>query len=54
VPYVRVSRGSDYSLDHGSGIFIVGPDAGINAYLSAPHDAAIIARDFRRVLEFTG
>ena len=34
-----------YTMDHGSGIFVVGPTGGIVAYLSAPHDAGVIARD---------
>jgi cytochrome oxidase Cu insertion factor (SCO1/SenC/PrrC family) len=39
-----------YTMDHGSGIFVVGPSGGIVAYLSAPHDAGVIARDYRKLL----
>jgi len=50
VPYAKVAPGADaYSVDHGAGIFFVAPD-GIAAYSSAPHDAAVLARDYRRVL----
>ena len=50
VPYAKVAPGPDaYTVDHGAGIFFVAPD-GIAAYSSAPHDAAVLARDYRRVL----
>ena len=45
VPYAKVSLPEGgYTMDHGSGIFIVGPSGGIVAYSSAPHDASTIAR----------
>ncbi len=51
VPYARVALpDGGYTMDHGSGIFVVGPGGGIDAYLSAPHDAAVIARDYRRIV----
>jgi protein SCO1/2 len=51
VPFARVATASgDYSVDHGAGIFVVDPRARIRAYSSAPHDAAVIARDLRRVV----
>lgn len=51
VPYAKVTLPEGgYTLDHGSGIFVVGPSGGMRAYLSAPHDAATIARDYRRIL----
>ena len=54
VPYARVPLPEGgYTMDHGSGLFLVGPGGGLVAYLSAPHEAAIIARDFRRILEWT-
>ena len=43
-----------YTMDHGSGIFVVGPGGGIDAFLSAPHDAAVIARDYRRIVAWGG
>jgi len=55
VPYAKVSLpDGGYTMDHGSGIFVVGPSGGIVAYSSAPHDATIIAGDYRKVLAFEG
>jgi protein SCO1/2 len=55
VPYARVNLPEGgYTMDHGSGIFIVGPSGGIAAYSSAPHDASTIARDYRKVVAFEG
>jgi protein SCO1/2 len=54
VPYARVSMPEGgYTMDHGSGLFLVGPGGGLVAYLSAPHETGVIARDFRRILEWT-
>lgn len=53
VPYAKISLPEGgYTMDHGSGIFIVGPTGGIAAYSSAPHDAATIARDYRKLVAF--
>jgi len=50
VPYARVALGEGaYTIDHGAGVFLVAPD-GIAAYSGAPHDAAVLARDYRLVL----
>lgn len=50
VPYAKVARSEDaYAIDHGAGVFLVAPD-GIAAYSSAPHDAAVLAHDYRLVL----
>jgi protein SCO1/2 len=55
VPYAKVALpDGGYTMDHGSGIFVVGPSGGIDAYLSAPHDAAVIARDYRRIVAWHG
>lgn len=51
VPYAKVPLADGgYTLDHGSGIFIVGPAGGVEAYLSSPHEAATIARDYRKIV----
>ena len=51
VPYAKVDLpDGGYTMDHGSGIFVVGPEGGIDAFLSAPHDAGIISRDFRSIV----
>jgi protein SCO1 len=50
VPLGKVaSDAGSYTVDHGAGIFIVAPD-GIAAYSSAPHDASVLARDYRLIL----
>jgi len=51
VPYAKVTMPEGgYTMDHGSGIFVVGPAGGIVAYLSALHDAGVVARDYRKLL----
>jgi len=51
VPYAKVALPEGgYTLDHGSGIFIVGPSGGTEAYLSSPHQAATIASDYRKIV----
>jgi protein SCO1/2 len=55
VPYAKVSLpDGGYTMDHGTGIFLVGPEGGIVAYFSAPHDAAVIARDYRKAVDYAG
>jgi protein SCO1/2 len=39
--------GGGYTMDHSSGLFLIGPDGRLVATTGAPHDAAVIARDFR-------
>ena len=51
VPFAKVSLPEGgYTMDHGSGVFIVDPSGGIAAYSSAPHDASVLARDYRKVV----
>ena len=51
VPYARVaSPGGGYTLDHGAGVFFVSPEAAITAYSSAPHDAVVLAADYRTLV----
>jgi protein SCO1/2 len=55
VPFSKVSLpDGGYTMDHGSGIFIVGPSGGIVAYSSAPHEAGALARDYRKVVAYAG
>jgi protein SCO1/2 len=50
VPLAKIAVGADsYTVDHGSGIFFVSPE-GLVGYSSAPHDAEVLARDYRRIL----
>ena len=54
VPYAKVAMDvGQYTIDHGAGIFVVAPD-GIAAYSAAPHDAAVLARDYRLVVQRHG
>jgi protein SCO1/2 len=54
VPYAKVPQdGGGYTLDHGSGIFVVGPTGGVVAYLSAPHDTARIAANVRNIVTWS-
>jgi protein SCO1/2 len=39
-----------YAVDHSAAIFLVDPEARIAALFGTPHDAATIARDFRRIV----
>jgi protein SCO1/2 len=39
-----------YTVDHSAAIFLVDPEASVSALFGAPHDAATIARDYRRVV----
>lgn len=55
VPYAKVSMPEGgYTMDHGSGLFVVGPNGEMVAYLSGPHDAATIARDYRKIVAWAG
>lgn len=55
VPYAKVSTPEGgYTMDHGSGLFVVGPNGDMVAYLSGPHDAATIARDYRKIVAWAG
>jgi protein SCO1/2 len=39
-----------YSVDHSAAIFLVDPEARVAALFGAPHEAAMIARDYRRIV----
>jgi protein SCO1/2 len=53
VPYARVpTPDGGYTMDHGSGIFIVGPTAGLEALGSGARDPAALARDYRLVVDY--
>jgi protein SCO1/2 len=44
----------NYSVDHSTSVFLVDPDARVAAIFGAPHDAAVMARDYRRIVDATG
>ena len=49
--YTRVSLpDGSYTMDHSSGLFLIGPDGRLVASSGAPHDATVIARDFRTLV----
>jgi protein SCO1/2 len=55
VPYAKVSLPEGgYTLDHGSGVFLIGPAGNMVAYFSAPHEATTIASDYRAIVEHLG
>jgi len=46
--YARVEMaGGGYTMDHASSLFVIGPDGNLVATSGAPHDAAVIADDYR-------
>lgn len=40
----------NYSVDHSAAVFLVDPEARVAALFNTPHDAAAIARDYRRIV----
>jgi protein SCO1/2 len=53
VPYAKVPLpGGDYTMDHGSGVFVVGPP-GLVAYSSGPQDATELASDYRKIVAYS-
>ena len=40
----------NYSVDHSAAVFLVDPEARVVALFNTPHDAATIARDYRRIV----
>ena len=53
VPYAKVPLpGGGYTMDHGAGVFTVAPSGQIVAYSSPPLNAEIMARDYRRIVQY--
>lgn len=49
--YARVPLpGGGYTMDHSASLFLVGPQGRLVATSGAPHDAAVIARDYRALV----
>jgi protein SCO1/2 len=40
----------NYTVDHSTGVFLVDPEARIAAMFGVPHEAAVLARDYRRIV----
>jgi protein SCO1 len=53
VPFAKVPLpDGGYTMDHGAGLFVVSPAGALAAYSSPPFDAAVLARDFRKVVQY--
>ena len=53
VPFAKVTLpGGGYTMDHGAGLFMVSPAGALAAYSSPPLDATVLARDFRKVVQY--
>ena len=53
VPFAKVPLpGGGYTLDHGAGLFVVSPAGALAAYSSPPLDATVLARDYRKVVQY--
>jgi protein SCO1/2 len=53
VPFAKVPLpGGGYTMDHGAGLFIVSPAGALAAYSSPPLDATVLARDYRKVVQY--
>ena len=53
VPFAKVTLPQGgYTMDHGAGVFFVGPDGAVQAYSSPPLRAESLARDFRRLVQY--
>ena len=44
----------NYAVDHSAAVFLVDPQARVSALFSGPHDSAVIARDYRRIVAAEG
>jgi protein SCO1 len=53
VPYAKVTLpGGGYTMDHGAGVYTVGPSGKVVAYSSRPRSAEVLARDFRKTVQY--
>lgn len=51
VPYASVPLSDgNYTIDHSSALFLIGPGAELRAIFSAPHSPAALAADLRRIV----
>lgn len=48
---ITPASNGDYTVDHSAAIFLVDPEGALHALFSAPHDANVIAADYRRIVE---
>jgi protein SCO1/2 len=53
VPFAKVPLpDGGYTMDHGAGLFVVSPKGALAAYSSPPLDATVLARDYRKVVQY--
>jgi protein SCO1/2 len=53
IPFAKVPLAEGgYTMDHGAGVFFVGPDGNVHAYSSPPLRADTLARDYRKVVSW--
>ena len=53
VPFAKVPLpGGGYTMDHGAGLFVVSPQGALAAYSSPRLDATVLARDYRKVVQY--
>jgi protein SCO1 len=45
----RPLEGDNYTVDHTTSVFLIGPDGALHALFSAPHTPKLIAEDYRRI-----
>lgn len=45
----RQLDGDNYTVDHTTSVFLIGPDGALRALFSAPHTPKLIAEDYRRI-----
>ena len=55
VPYAKVPLpDGSYTMDHGTGLYVVAPSGAIAAIASGVRDARALARDYRKVVGYAG
>jgi protein SCO1/2 len=47
---IRKTGDGDYTVDHSAAIFLIDPQGAMRALFSTPHESAVIADDYRRIV----
>jgi protein SCO1/2 len=47
---ITPTQSGDYTVDHSAAIFLVDPQGALRALFSTPHEANVIADDYRRIV----
>ncbi|HEY5809118.1 MAG TPA: SCO family protein [Povalibacter sp.] len=48
---ISPTEGGDYTVDHSAAIFLIDPNGAMRALFSTPHTPAVIAADYRRIVD---